>query len=357
MAGCGKTTLMQRMNAHLYAKARALYCGGLRYALCPRSALTCPLLPAQGTPPYVINLDPAVRTLPYGANIDIRDTVNYKEVMKQYKLGPNGGILTSANLFATRFDQVIGLLQARQAAGTLRTVLVDTPGQIEIFTWSASGALVSEALATHFPTCIVFVMDAVRCASPRVFMANMLQAVSILYKMRLPMVLCLNKIDVQRHEYASEWMADFEAFQAALEGEKGYGSDLARSLSLVLDEFYQNLRVVGVSALTGEGADALEAAIADAGAEYERDYAKDLAERRTQAQHAEAARREAEMERFRGDHAETVGGRREVPLPGGAAAGGFDPTALRRVGDSDDDEDEDDEDEEGLAGDEDEYDD
>lgn len=38
---------------------------------------------------------------------DIRDTVNYKEVMKQYGLGPNGGIVTSLNLFATRFDQVI----------------------------------------------------------------------------------------------------------------------------------------------------------------------------------------------------------------------------------------------------------
>lgn len=33
--------------------------------------------------------------------------VKYKNVMKQYNLGPNGGILTSLNLFATRFDQVI----------------------------------------------------------------------------------------------------------------------------------------------------------------------------------------------------------------------------------------------------------
>lgn len=55
---------------------------------------------------YVLNLDPAVLTLPFGANIDIRDTVRYKEVMKQYNLGPNGGILTSLNLFATKFDEV-----------------------------------------------------------------------------------------------------------------------------------------------------------------------------------------------------------------------------------------------------------
>lgn len=56
---------------------------------------------------YVINLDPAVTNLPFGANIDIRDTVRYKEVMKQYNIQANGAILTSFNLFATKFDQVI----------------------------------------------------------------------------------------------------------------------------------------------------------------------------------------------------------------------------------------------------------
>lgn len=60
---------------------------------------------------YVLNLDPAVTTLPFGANIDIRDTVRYKEVMKEYNLGPNGGILTSLNLFATKFDEVVFYFQ------------------------------------------------------------------------------------------------------------------------------------------------------------------------------------------------------------------------------------------------------
>ncbi|MEQ2227418.1 hypothetical protein ILYODFUR_037541, partial [Ilyodon furcidens] len=79
MAGSGKTTFVQRLTAHLHS---------------------------QNSAPYVINLDPAVHEVPFPANIDIRDTVNYKEVMKQYSLGPNGGIVTSLNLFATRFDQV-----------------------------------------------------------------------------------------------------------------------------------------------------------------------------------------------------------------------------------------------------------
>ena len=144
--------------------------------------------------------------------------------MKQYNLGPNGGILTSLNLFATRFDQVGSIAwpcaadsdqkprsqrgcgrlprgqccmsypdpqarprgqrgpvlfwrvtakpcaadPGRDMCGYLRPaawlqvialcekerdpplqqIVVDTPGQIEIFTWSASGAIITEVTAS-----------------------------------------------------------------------------------------------------------------------------------------------------------------------------------------------------------------
>ena len=71
-------------------------------------------LHTKKTPPYVINLDPAINEVIYPCNIDIRDTVDYKEVMKQYNLGPNGGIMTSLNLFATKFDQVLDHLEKKK---------------------------------------------------------------------------------------------------------------------------------------------------------------------------------------------------------------------------------------------------
>ena len=299
--------------------------------------------PAQGTPPYVINLDPAVTQLPYAANIDIRDTVNYKEVMKQYNLGPNGGILTAANLFATRFDQVVGLLQRRAEAGTLGTVLIDTPGQIEIFTWSASGQMVAESLASSFNTVVAFVLDTPRCVHPQVFCANMMQAVSILYRFQLPMVLVFNKTDVVRHEFALEWMADFEAFHDALDAASaagaGYGTDLARSLSLVLDEFYRTLRCVGVSAVTGEGADAFVDACAEAGKEFDATYAVMLAQKRQERVKEEEDRKARDLARFEADHAAGGGG-----AGGGRTHGAHvSPGAMRREADSDDEEEEEEE--------------
>ena len=275
MAGSGKTTLMQRLNAHLYQRE---------------------------SPGYFINLDPAVRYMPYSPNIDIRDTVNYKEVMEQYNLGPNGGIMTALNLFATRFDKVMEFVDKRAEQG-LEYFLIDTPGQMEIFTWSASGAIITETLASTFPTVIVYVMDTPRNQSSATFMSNMLYACSILYKSKLPMVIAFNKTDVVPADYAMEWMRDSESFQEALlaEQSESYMSSLTHSMALVLDEFYGTLKAVGVSAVTGEGCDELFEAIDAAAEEYNAEYKPQLDAKVAERDAMRAAAQARQMQQLRVD--------------------------------------------------------
>jgi len=67
----------------------------------------------HGKNTYNVNLDPAVLEVNFPCNIDIRDSVKYKNVMKSYELGPNGAILTSLNLFAAQFDQVVHLIKSK----------------------------------------------------------------------------------------------------------------------------------------------------------------------------------------------------------------------------------------------------
>ena len=287
-SGSGKTTFMQRINAHLHSKKQ---------------------------PPYVLNLDPAVLSVPFEANIDIRDSINYKEVMKQYNLGPNGGILTSLNLFSTKVDQILSLMEKRSEPSSdaksrpPRHFLVDTPGQIEVFVWSASGSILLESLASSFPTVIAYIIDTPRTSSTSTFMSNMLYACSILYKTKLPMILVFNKTDVQDADFAKEWMTDFEKFQEALHKEEekgvfggegfgggsGYMSSLLNSMSLMLEEFYSHLSMVAVSSTTGDGVDAFFEAVEVKREEFNRDYKPELDRRRTLREEEKVASKEPEL--------------------------------------------------------------
>ena len=309
MAGSGKTTFMQRINSHLHTA----------HTESPKTV----------APPYVINLDPAVRSVPFDSNIDIRDSVNYKEVMKQYNLGPNGAILTSLNLFSTKIDQVMSILEKRclpqqpsseeektteqkeepVAALTTEHIIVDTPGQIEVFVWSASGSILLSSLASSFPTVIAYVIDTPRTTeNTSTFMSNMLYAISILYKTKLPMILVFNKTDVKQPTEAIDWMRDFETFQAAVRAEEeeeregsGYMGSLLNSMSLVLEEFYNQLSVVGVSSMTGDGVDDFFDAVNDKREEFEREYKPELEARKTEMESVKAGSTEKEMQRLMQD--------------------------------------------------------
>ncbi|AET38647.1 GTPase NPA3 Ecym_3144 [Eremothecium cymbalariae DBVPG len=277
MAGSGKTTFMQRLNSHLNASKHR---------------------------PYVINLDPAVLKIPFGANIDIRDSIKYKKVMENYGLGPNGAIVTSLNLFSTKLDQVIKLVENKR--DKFEHCIIDTPGQIECFIWSASGAIITESFASTFPTVIAYIVDTPRNSSPTTFMSNMLYACSILYKTKLPMIVVFNKTDVTKADFAKEWMTDFEAFQEALKVDQelngelgnssGYLGSLVNSMSLMLEEFYSQLDTVGVSSHTGEGFDEFLKAVDNKVEEYENYYKTErdriLAERAAKEQ----ARKESSLE-------------------------------------------------------------
>ena len=227
MAGSGKTTFVQKLEEEIANKDKES---------------------------YIINLDPAVMDTLYEPNLDIRDTIKYKEVMTSNNLGPNGAILTSLNLFSTNIDKVISILESKN---DLDFVVIDTPGQLEVFSWSASGKLITDSFSIIFPSILIYIIDIPRCNNPNTFSSNMLYALSIMYKMKLPLMIAFNKVDVTKDNKVIEWMQDYESLQDALGKKDDYISTFSSSLSLLLAEFYKTIKYVSVSSKTGEGFDEL----------------------------------------------------------------------------------------------------
>lgn len=97
----------------------------------------------------------------------------------------------------------------------------------------------------------------------------MLYACSILYKTKLPLLVVFNKCDVVPHDFALEWMKDFDKFEEAARAGKNYMAQFTQSMGLMLQEFYENLSTVGVSAVTGAGMDQFFNTISHAAVEYE----------------------------------------------------------------------------------------
>lgn len=93
MAGSGKTTLIQRVNSHMHQ---------------------------QKLNGYIINLDPAVSHLPYGANIDIRDTVSS---LLQFRLRTSAAVQLPQRFLSKQYC-IEQLLRLRQLRWQLRWPIV-----------------------------------------------------------------------------------------------------------------------------------------------------------------------------------------------------------------------------------------
>ncbi|MGC8557237.1 MAG: ATP/GTP-binding protein, partial [Fervidicoccus sp.] len=113
-------------------------------------------LSSQGIDNVKVNLDPAVEYLPYDPDIDVRNYVDAREVAKKYSLGPNGALLASMDLLYGKLEDIKKELMEIEG----EYVLIDMPGQLELFSFRSTGPLIVDRLSSKNRTAVVFLMDA-----------------------------------------------------------------------------------------------------------------------------------------------------------------------------------------------------
>lgn len=207
----------------------------------------------------VLNLDPGVENLPYTCDVDVRDYVDLISVMKQYDLGPNGAMIMASDLIASKIDD----LQRDVDNVNPDYLIIDTPGQIELFAYRTSGPFFVQNFNVEQKSAI-FLHDGSLVTTPTNFVSMALLASSIKLRLNLPFVNVLTKIDLieDRIRDILKWSSNLSSLEEAIAKQSdGESYTLVMNIlrSLNVGGFSQGL--IPISNATTEGMINLEAAL------------------------------------------------------------------------------------------------
>jgi GTPase SAR1 family protein len=185
-----------------------------------------------------VNLDPGVLSLPYDPDVDIRNSIDLQQIMTDYSLGPNGALIFANDLIASKLAEI----QEEIESTTADFVIVDTPGQIELFAFRESGPFIAKGLEAESKV-LLFLMDSLVASSPTNFLSLALLSVSVQLRMELPQLQVLSKTDLAMEKVPEilKWSKDPTAFEDALSKLKS-GNDYT-----FYSQLFRNLRQSSLS--------------------------------------------------------------------------------------------------------------
>lgn len=200
----------------------------------------------------IVNLDPGVLTLPYSADVDVRNYVNVDKLMEEYHLGPNGALIMAADLIADETDKISREIEELQSD----IVLVDTSGQMELFAFRASGPYIVNEL-TKEPKAIVYLFDSVFSVNPLNYVSNLFLSTAVYNRFFLPQLHLISKCDLLPRKQVNEimgWSTDRKALENAID-QKLEGTKRLLSINIIQAIYKLDLRfpLIPTSAKTSEG--------------------------------------------------------------------------------------------------------
>jgi GTPase SAR1 family protein len=206
-----------------------------------------------------LNLDPGVISLPYEPDVDVRNYIDIEKIMSEHGLGPNGALIMAADMIATKLDEI----QEEVYDLNPDIVIVDTPGQIELFIFRASGPyFVSNFQSDNKIN--IFTFDGILASSsPINFISIALMATSVRLRLNISQIDVMTKRDlvIDRLQDIIRWSAR-SSLEDSLHNEKNIEySILSRDLLQALHKNKLMQNPILVSSLTMSGMVNLTAAL------------------------------------------------------------------------------------------------
>jgi GTPase SAR1 family protein len=202
----------------------------------------------------LVNLDPGAEVLPYESNFDIRKLFTIRDIMKKYGLGPNGAFLKAAELLG---EYERKMLRDPALTGFYDYVLIDTPGQLEMFMFRPGGTKFLKRLEMMKPVLMIYIVDGSLAKSPEDLMTSYLLSLILQTKVELQVITVINKIDLlndKELDIVKLLIENPEEFAKRVADKVGgIAADMLLDLAQVAEKYSPSARALPVSAKTGEG--------------------------------------------------------------------------------------------------------
>lgn len=193
---------------------------------------------AHGLDCVTMNLDPGAEDLSYAPDVDVRDWIRIPEIMKEQGLGPNGAQVAAADMLALNARELSDVLEKFET----KYVLIDTPGQIELFTFRQSAPVIVDAFGRD-DSVLVYLNDPLLVKDPSGFISSVLLSATTQFRHNLPFVNVLSKSDLLAESELAQvvkWSLDPFALYESLFQEG------ATSKTLLDVEFLKGMETIGV---------------------------------------------------------------------------------------------------------------
>lgn len=145
----------------------------------------------------IVNLDPSVENMDYPDSIDIRDLIKIEDVMEEFNLGPNGGLIFCMEYFMDNLDWFHQEIEFSEK----KNLIFDLPGQIELYTHSSLIRDFSFHIKKLFEIDLfgIFLLDCTFIGDIGKFFGGALTALCSMFSLEIPHFNILSKIDLISH--------------------------------------------------------------------------------------------------------------------------------------------------------------
>lgn len=148
-------------------------------------------LSENGFTVQTVNLDPGADALPYEPVVDVRDWLTLGDIMEEYGLGPNGAQVVAADMVALYKNRVVEEL----AIGESQYILVDTPGQLELFSFRESAREIVQGIMPE-SSYLLYLIDPFNARTPSGYISQVMLANLSKLRFQVPTIEVISKGDM-----------------------------------------------------------------------------------------------------------------------------------------------------------------